>query len=60
MMQLKKTASIRSIYQAICKDWKNSTGPDLMVTFDYLVALNDWTAKRYVDVHSNYPNCDRY
>jgi hypothetical protein len=60
MMQLKKSSSMHLIYQAICKDWKHSTGPDLMVTFDYLVALNDWTAKRYLDVYSNYPDCDQY
>ena len=60
MMALKRSSSMHMIYQAICKDWKHSTGPDLMVTFDYLVALNDWTAKRYRDVYSNYPDCDLY
>ncbi len=60
MMKLKKTASMHVIYQAICKDWQHSTGPDLMVTYDYLVALNDWTASRYQNVYSTYPDCDQY
>ena len=60
MMKLKKSASMHSIYQAICADWKHSTGPDLMNTYDYLVALNDWKATRYKDVYSNYPDCDKY
>jgi hypothetical protein len=60
MMALKRSASMHLIYKAICNDWKHSTGPDLMVTYDYLVALNDWTAKRYQDVYSNYPDCDLY
>jgi hypothetical protein len=60
MMKLKKNSTMHSIYQAICADWKHSTGPDLMNTYDYLVALNDWKASRYQDVYSNYPDCDKY
>ena len=60
MMKLKKNSSMHSIYQAICLDWKHSTGPDLMNTYDYLVALYDWKASRYQDVYSNYPDCDKY
>lgn len=60
MMKLKKNSTFHQIYVAICKDWYNSTGPDLMVTYDYLVALYDWNDSQYQAVYSNYPDCDKY
>ena len=60
MMKLKKNATFHQIYMAICKDWRNSTGPDLMVTYDYLVALYDWNSSQHQAVYSNYPDCDKY
>ena len=60
MMKLKSNASMHQIYAAVCKDWANSTGPDLMVTYSYLVSLFNWTDKTHLAVFSNYPNCDQY
>ena len=60
MMKLKSNATMHQIYVAVCKDWGKSTGPDLMVTYSYLVSLYNWTDKAHLAVFSNYPNCDQY
>ena len=60
MMKLKKKSTMHQIYVSICKDWANSTGPDLMVTYDYLSALHNWKDAKHLDVYSNYPDCDTY
>ena len=60
MMKLKKNATFRQIYAAICKDWGDVTGPDLMVTYDYLSALHDWKSRQHQAVYQNYPDCDQY
>ena len=60
MMKLKRSSTFHEIYLAICKDWKMSTGPDLMVTYDFLRALHDWQSSQYLDVYRNYPDCEKY
>ena len=60
MMKLKRNSTMHQIYLAICKDWTDNTGPDLMVTYEYLSALYDWKDAKHLDVYSNYPDCDTY